>query len=282
MPLFTPPTLQRPFADGSDLQQHQQARLAMLALLAAAFGLTCLLAPALAAPGLPLAVPTLHTRCLGAPYLAAAVGLAGCARQTDRALARIVLLTCLAMAAGQLLATAGLRPVPWAWWAVHAGAVAVLCPLARAHELAAPAEHADRLLLVLAALLALPAAALAVVPGQAGRWWPWPMPPAVAGLLAAPLAAWAGAAVMAARERRRAARQVPLLALALLGPGLGLASAQHLAAFSGLRATLWWCWLLALPTLALLRLHSGAAGLMRGGPARSVATRRHGDGGPHA
>lgn len=224
----------------SDLTRWHRAWFVVVALAAAAVAFVLLAYPQEAASVLPLTPKPLHARCIGAMYWGTAVALALSVWEADVAAVRIPLLLASSAATTMVLAALSVQPVPGGWITLHA-----LVALSGAwlwwsdDNVQAPAEHADVGLLGVAVSVGTVALALAFLTAQVTPFWPWPMPAKVAPFYAAPLAAFAWAAWLAARERRRSARRITLIALAALGAALLGASALHAQLFQGVSALAW-------------------------------------------
>lgn len=235
----------------AELTRWHRAWFVAAALAAALVAGVCLLLPQHAGAVLPIVTKPLHTRCVGAMYLAAAIAMVMSWHEGDIAAVRIPMVLTSCGAATLALAAATLRPLPWGWLVAHAVVAGTGAWLWWFDEsLQAPAERPDRGLLLLAALVAASALALALAPQQATALWPWPMPMNVAPFYAAPLLAIAVATWLLARERRRDARRITLWSLVACCGALLTASMLHLASFAGTSAALWFVLLAA--TLALL------------------------------
>lgn len=227
--------------------------------VAAVLALACLLWPGLAAALLPAPLAPLHTRCIGALYGAAALALLLSAAESDIAAVRIPLGQTCAMAAGSAAATVAQANLAWPALNLVAATGAVL--LMRADvTLRAPAENPDKPLLAAAAAALLAAGLLALWPSPAVPWWPWKMPSSAAHLYAAGFLGVGTAALMLARERRRDARRIGLVALGALAAAILAASLAHLSLFAAVSpaSLLWFGSFAALGVLALRRLYRPA------------------------
>ena len=239
----------------AELTRWHRAWFVLAALAAAVVAGACLPFPEHAAYVLPIAPKALHARCIGALYLALALGLAMSGHVADIAAVRIPMALAILGAAGMALAGLTVTPLPGPWLVTHA-----LVALSGAWlwwldgNVQAPAERPDRGLLALAALAALTAALLALAPQSAAAVWPWPLPRPVTAFYAAPLAGLGLCAWLVARERRRDARRIALWVLAAACIGLLGASALHRALFAGASAWVWFAVISAALALVLRRL----------------------------
>ena len=240
-----------------ELTRWHRAWFVVTALMAAGVALACLPWPEHAADVLPITPKALHARCIGALYLAAALGLAMSEHVADIAAVRIPMALVIVGAAGMALAGLTVTPLPGPWLLLH-----TLVALSGAWlrwldgNVQAPAERPDRGLLALASLAAVTAALLALVPQWAAALWPWPLPRPVTAFYAAPLVALSLCAWLVARERRRDARRIALWVLAAACTGLLVASALHRALFAGASAWVWFALIGAAWALVLQRLLS--------------------------
>jgi hypothetical protein len=237
----------------SDMTRWHRAWFVAVATAAAVVAWVLFVSPQDAAQVLPLAPKPLHARCIGAMYWGTAVALALSVWEGDAAAVRIPLLLASAGATTMVLAALSLQPLPGGWITLHA-----LVALSGAwlwwldDNVQAPAEHPDGGLIAVAVTVGAVALALAFLTAQVTPLWPWPMPAKVAPFYAAPLAAFAWAAWLAARERRRGARRITLFALAALGVALLVASGLHASLFHGVSALVWFG-TIALALLAVWR-----------------------------
>ena len=259
---------------GSETADPARALLGVLGLAHAAAAVLATLAPALAWPW-PL--PPLHARCIAALQVAAAGAWLLAARERDAAARRIPLAQLLAGALCTLVLVAVRRPelsaAGWGWLALQVlSAVGAGACLWLQAELQAPAERPDRAWLACGAAAGAMAALLAFDPAHAARLWPWPLGPRPALLYAGPLAGWAVALVMLARERRRGVRAPVLWGLLPLGPLVVLASALHLGAFHHPAAgTAWAAAFGALSVLTVRRLRRARPSVPPAAPRRPPA-----------
>jgi hypothetical protein len=190
---------------------------------------------------LPWFVPPLHARIIGAVYLGGMVLMFGALRQP--VLRVWAMLPLAATWTGALLVVSilwigsfdfGHWPTRF-WWFAY-----LVFPLAGAWlALRLPAGLMTGPWPPAAIALMLVAAGLLVLPGQAARLWPWPLPPLLSQVYSGPLF---GLAVGIALVRRRSlAEEQRLLALGLLtmaGAAL-IASLLHLSLFSAASPATW-------------------------------------------
>ena len=227
-------------------------------MAALTLALACLFWPPGAASLMPVPMAPLHLRCMGALYLGVAISLLACASQRDRAAVRIPMTLVAVGAAAMAMAACTVSPWPRVFTLVHASvAAAATVWVWRSRELGAPMERPDPALLLLAALLAAVALTLALLPRYAAARWPWPMQPGLAPFYAAPMLAWSLAAAQVARERRRAARRLALIALFASGVGLLGASGWHGSLLAGPAGWSWWTAIGSATVLVLQRLLRG-------------------------
>lgn len=214
----------------------------LAAAIAASWGASLLLWPALsrALPGGEL--PPLHARCVGVLHLALACGLWSALRRLDVAAARLPLLLLSAWGTAAWAAALFAHPVftGQAWLACMAMAVAgAVWVLIGDDSLQAPAERVDAAWAALAVSAGGAGTALLLLPDVAAAQWPWRMAPAQAAAYGAPLLGLATMAWAAARERRRYAREPALQACLALSVGLLCASLLHHELFAATRTTTW-------------------------------------------
>ena len=248
----------------SDVSPRWRAGWVAAGLSSLGVALACLFGLPWAADVLPIGMPALHRRCIGAAYLAAATCLLVLARQRDSAVVRIPLNMVGVGAAALALAACTVAPGAWLYVLVHAAVASAAAAWAwQRRELTAPSERPDAAMLLMAAVMVTVALALALWPQPASARWPWPMPAPVAAFYAAPMLACSLAAAQVARERRRAARRIALIGLCVMGSALLGASAWHWTLFRGLAAWSWFPVIGSGTALAAHRLLRGAQPALR-------------------
>ena len=245
-----------------------RAYFALVGLFALWVGAWGYFVPAEVVRALPWPVPGLHARFIAAMYLAGllAMGLALAAKTLAEVRIPVAL---AAVWTGMLLLVSMLhlgafdfaKPQVWFWM----GAYAVF-PLwgawlyfGRGARAAATPRPADPVLVAIGIVCLLLAAALLALPAQAIAAWPWKLPPLLASIYAGPFVAWGVTAFMLAREARPEARRIVLasmLAFALLALA---ASFLHLPLFdfAGASAWVWFGLLGASAALVTARLVQG-------------------------
>jgi hypothetical protein len=229
-------------------RSHWCAGAAVLALLAAAL---LGLAPQAAATLGQGPWPPLHARCVAAMALSLGVALLLARRTFDPAALRLPLLALAAWALASALLLL-LRGASVSWPPLGLGALGALAwRLARIDgDPPAPAQHADRLLLGWAGLGGALALGLVLAPARAAQHWPWPLGAGWVVHYAPLFAAWALAAALAARERRRYVRTPLLWGLFAWALATLAASWWHRAALRWAEPAAWG-WIVGLTGVAL-------------------------------
>jgi hypothetical protein len=221
--------------------------------------------PAATGLSLPWPVAPLHSRCLAALHAAAAMTWLLCLRERDQAAVRIPLALVMGSSWSYVLQVFADWPLlaptggsAWAWLVVQTVAAALSAWLLFwQREFQAPAEEFDVPLGLFGLLALAMAALLGLKPGWAAGVWPWPLSKQAAVLYAAALSGWALALLMLARERRRGARSLTLLGLAIAGPLVTWAFWLHRDAFYiGALGAAWAALFLLASALAVRRLRS--------------------------
>lgn len=237
----------------------QAAYFLAVMLFALVVGTVGLLRPDSLPEVLPLQLPALHARFIGALYMAGAVCMLLAARTKTRLAVRTTL-DLTGVWTGTLLVITALRWGDfdighrglWAWLAAY-----VLFPIGAAWLRRVPVTLELRaaprirqpwvLQLLLAQGLLLMALAIASFawPGAASLWWPWKTPPVLAQVYAGPLLALGLSSLLLARRGNWRELRIPCTGLALFAALALLAFALHAHLLNPARAALW-CWLLAL------------------------------------
>ncbi len=246
----------RSCARAADLQAPYFLAVMLFALVVGTVGL---LRPDFLPEVLPVALPALHARIIGALYMAGAA----CMLLAARAKSRLAVRTTLDLTGvwtGTLLVITALRWSDfdmghkglWPWLAAY-----VLFPIGAAWlrripvtlELCAARRIRQPWVLQLLTTQGLLLMALAIAsfgwPGAASLWWPWRTPPLLSQVYAGPLLALGLSSLLLAQRRNWCELRIPCTGLALFAALALLALALHAQLLNPGRVALW-CWLLAL------------------------------------
>jgi len=261
----------------------QRAFFACVLALAAWVAARGLFDPARLAATIPLDVPPLHSRFLGAMYLSGATFMLLAIRA--RAWREVRIVVVMAAVWTGMLGLVSLRilgafdwsrPQTWTWFVAYSAFPLVAAWIAWRQRgvvaggpAAAPAAGAGTVpaagdaplsaplrayLWVQGALVALLALALLAAPAAMSAGWPWPITAPLAQVYSAPFLAYGLGSLMAARARALGEVRIALIATVVFTAAVLAASALHRALFdAGDPATWLWFGGFGLATAVLLR-----------------------------
>jgi hypothetical protein len=246
---------------------YQRALFACVLAFAAWVAVWGLVVPAQIGSKLPLTVPPLHARFLGAMYLSGSVFMALGMLATDWHEVRVVTLI-LALWTGMLGAVSVLNlsvfnwahGPTWFWFIAYIGfpLIALWVIWCQRSETSHPADRpisqALRAYLLLQGAVATALAlALLLMPQLMTTVWPWSIPVLVAQIYSAPFLAYGLGSLYAARQQAWTEVRIPVLGTLVFVLGVLAASLLHRGVFNPTAPSVWlWFGGFAIAGLALL------------------------------
>ncbi|MBC8075024.1 MAG: hypothetical protein H7Y32_03030 [Chloroflexales bacterium] len=276
-----------PTPASTSITRGQRVFFAFVLLLAGWVGVWGMFFPVQAVTiAIPLTVPPLHARFLGAMYLSGATFMAFALAARSWGALRVVV-PMIAIWTGMLgvVSLFYLDVFSWDWrrtWVWFVAYIAFpiiatwICWVQR--RVAQPAAPPTLPVVVRAywfiqgALVTLLALALLAVPAAMVAIWPWNITPLLAQIYSAPFLSYGLGSLYAARQRQWSEVRIPTYAMLVFTLGVLLASSQHLALFD-FRSLSAWVWFGGFGIAALALASFGFVSATRAAPAARAQQR---------